>query len=63
MEDLVDMVVTVPGGADIAGGMTIEDWKTIGDMIGAAVLPPKERPTRWTPWPCSSQPPTAEAPC
>ncbi|WP_328894044.1 hypothetical protein [Streptomyces sp. NBC_00236] len=24
--------------------MTIEDWKTIGDMIGAAVLPPKERP-------------------
>lgn len=27
-----------------AGGMTIEDWKTIGDMIGAAVLPPKKRP-------------------
>lgn len=23
------------------GGMTIEDWKTIGDMIGTAVLPPK----------------------
>ncbi|QNE77202.1 hypothetical protein F0344_23645 [Streptomyces finlayi] len=27
-----------------AGGMAIEDWKTIGDMIGAAVLPPKKRP-------------------
>ncbi|MEV5197714.1 hypothetical protein [Streptomyces sp. NPDC053720] len=27
-----------------AGGMTIEDWKTIGDMIGAAALPPKKRP-------------------
>lgn len=27
-----------------AGGMTIEDWKTMGDMIGAAVLPPKKRP-------------------
>ncbi|MYQ40343.1 hypothetical protein B046DRAFT_01378 [Streptomyces sp. LamerLS-316] len=27
-----------------AGGMTIEGWKTIGDMIGAAALPPKKRP-------------------
>ncbi|MFF3734305.1 hypothetical protein ACFYXM_29390 [Streptomyces sp. NPDC002476] len=27
-----------------AGGMKIEDWKTIGDMIGSAALPPKKRP-------------------
>lgn len=27
-----------------AGGMGTEDWKTIGDMIGAAALPPKKRP-------------------
>ncbi|WP_326736252.1 hypothetical protein [Streptomyces sp. NBC_01022] len=26
------------------GGMTIEDWQTIGDMIGAAALPPRKRP-------------------
>ena len=27
-----------------AGGMAIDGWKTIGDMIGAAALPPKKRP-------------------
>jgi len=27
-----------------ASGMTVEDWKTLGDMIGEAVLAPKKRP-------------------
>ncbi|MGW2591132.1 hypothetical protein ACWCXC_12780 [Streptomyces sp. NPDC001515] len=27
-----------------AGGMTVDHWKTVGDMIGAASLPPKKRP-------------------
>jgi len=27
-----------------AGGMTVDNWKTVGDMIGAAALPPKKRP-------------------
>lgn len=27
-----------------AGGVNIEGWKTLGDMIGSAALPPKKRP-------------------
>ncbi|SFY43485.1 hypothetical protein [Streptomyces atratus] len=34
----------VPSCLPCAGGMTIENWKTIGDMIGTAALPPKKRP-------------------
>ncbi|WP_326662115.1 hypothetical protein [Streptomyces sp. NBC_00385] len=34
----------VPRCLPCAGGMTVEDWKTIGDMIGTAALPPKKRP-------------------
>lgn len=34
----------VPHCLPCAGGMAIGDWKTIGDMIGAAALPPKKRP-------------------
>ncbi|MGC5400654.1 hypothetical protein ACPXCP_33525 [Streptomyces sp. DT20] len=34
----------VPRCLSCAGGMTIESWKTIGDMIGTAALPPKKRP-------------------
>ena len=26
------------------GGVTVEGWKTIGDMLGSASLPPKKRP-------------------
>lgn len=26
------------------GGVTVEGWKTIGDVIGSAALPPKKRP-------------------
>lgn len=50
VEDLVDMPVTVPGGADIgwaapeAEVRKAEGWKTVGDMVGAAVLPPRKRP-------------------
>ncbi|MER6994221.1 hypothetical protein [Streptomyces sp. NPDC000410] len=27
-----------------AGGLSVEHWKTLGDILGGAVLPPKKRP-------------------
>ncbi|MFC8590659.1 hypothetical protein ACFWXA_01625 [Streptomyces atroolivaceus] len=34
----------VPRCLPCAGGVALAGWKTIGDMIGTAALPPKKRP-------------------
>ncbi|WP_328900238.1 hypothetical protein OHR86_09975 [Streptomyces sp. NBC_00441] len=34
----------VPHCLPCAAGMTIEHWKIVGDMVGAAALPPEKRP-------------------